>query len=480
MRNASKVAMAFWLVLLSLTGLKSGNANDDIELPERFTNTPAGSPLDNNNTPFWHRLGDPMLADLIRTGLAGNFDIASARHRIAQAEAAARQQKAALLPSVSVEAAYNISPYNAVGTGLEIDPIPGMTPDGDTQIRHAVSALLKASYLLDITGRNYVERQAALQDAAAAKADAETAALNLAALIALTYFDVVAAKMRRTVIEEQIETNAALLELMEARLDTGSANALDVLQQRQQLAATTSQLPLAKSAVETGQNQLALLIGATSVDDLPQIPRILPDLSADPAVGTPGHLIDARPDLRAQSARVAAAEQRKKGAFRTLLPSLGLTGQVGYQMNYIDQLDDGEIWGVGLLLSIPIFEGGRNRAVLQQVSAAQSAVENTYRQAALSAVEQVQSALVRFGEQHRFYKAVRSQRDAAQTAFTEAKERYMVGLSDYLNVLVTLGTYQQVQLSVVQARRDLIIHRVHLLAALGGGWTRHLLAQKAR
>jgi multidrug efflux system outer membrane protein len=468
-------SLVFFVFITPQYGWADGG---EVALPPTFGADSGGTP---SETPFWQSFDDPVLSALVKRGISGNFDIEAARNRMVQAEAVARQMLAPLLPSVTAEAGYNLTPYNNVGQGLAIDlppdqmaSFPMATGQGDTEIRHSISAVVKASYLVDITGRNYTARQAALQDTAASRADAETQAANLAFLITQVYFDAVAAQKRLALVEEQITTNEALLELVEARLDRGSANALDVLQQRQQLEATKSQLPLVQSLLATSRNQLAVLTGTVSVADLPPIGDRMPELVGEPEVGDPARLLSARPELRAETARLEAAEQRKKSAFRTLLPTLALSGQVGYTGNYIDQYDDGETWSLGALLSVPLYEGGRNHAALDQARAGVASAVNTRRQAALGAVEEVQSALARDRAQRAYYETLLRQQEASKLAFQEARERYLVGLIDYLNVLVTLASHQQLQLSEVQAYHDLVLSRAGLLKALGGDWTKQI------
>ncbi len=461
------------MVVIIFMGTRVAAAEDDA-IPDAFLATTVGAP---SEEPFFDDPGDPTLTRLIETGLDSNFDMETARQRILQAEAIADQMLAPLLPSVSAEAAYNMIPYNNVGSGIEMAAIPGVTDTGsdDTQILHSVSALLKASYLIDITGKNVTARKASLADAAAARADAQTMAYNLVFLITQTYYDVVYAGIQLDLVEGQVRTNRELLELVEARFDMGSATALDVLQQAQQLEASNSQMPLVRALVETSKHQLAVLVGVESAAELPEIGTNAPNVGAEPALGTPTRLLQSRPDLRADAARLEAATQRKKSTKRSLLPTLMLTGQVGYQMNYIEQLDRGETWGLGAMLSVPLWDGGRTIATVRQARATESAAVSALNQKKRSAVAEVESARLMERAQKEHYQAVVRQLEASRVAFSEARERYVVGLSEYLNVLITLGTHQAAQLGEVQAHKNLVLSRVNLMKALGGNWTSRLL-----
>jgi len=474
------VFMAVSTLAASVSAKRSDN-DEPPTLPRNFSSGDSSPPPEE---PYWKQLRDPSLDALIARGLAQNGDIEVARQRAHQAEAVARQMLSSLLPTVSAEASYNISPFNNVGMGLDLglggQQVPKFmaTGVGETQARHSVSTVLKANYLVDIVGKNTAAFRGARRDLAATSADGQTLASNVAFLITQAYLDIVAAKQRLGLIEQQIQTNEALLELVEAGLDRGSADALEVLQQRQQLIATRAQLPLVQSIIATGKNQLAILTGSESASTLPEIPAQLPKFQGDPVVGVPGRLLTARPDLRASAERLHAAHERKKNAARALLPTLMLTGQVGYVGNYIDQYDDGETWGFGAFLTIPLYEGGRNWAALDQARASVAGAQSARRQAALSAMEEVESSLARYQASKTYRQAVGEQLKASRLTFEEAQRRYAAGLVDYLNVLVILAAHQQLELAEVQAEHDMVMSHLGVQRSLGGKWTNQLLGEK--
>jgi multidrug efflux system outer membrane protein len=469
----------FWICAASIgssTMPIPGRAGDNagVVLPEHYTNTSSGRP---SEEPYWLGFDDPALTALVERGIKGNFDIEAAKHRIVQAEAIARQTLAPLLPTVTAEAGWSLRPFDSVGTGMQVPSMQIPPTAGDTpEVIHSVSTTLKASYLVDITGRYYTARQAALLETAASKADAETQAANLALLIVQAYFDAAAAEIRLSMIKDQIASSEELLGLVEARFRTGASNALDVLQQRQLLEATKSQLPLVRALIDTSRQQLAALIGESSTSSLPAIRAELPNVGELPAAGSPGRLHTARPELRAAKERLEALNEREKSALRTLLPSLALNGQVGYQMIYSNEVYDGDLWSLGVLLSIPLYQGGANWAALDQARAAKRAATSALQQGALNAYQQVESSMINERERRDRLEILHRQMKAAELTFTEARKRYLVGLSEYLNVLAALGSYQAVELSVLQAERDLLFARIQLLSALGGDWTRQLLS----
>lgn len=436
-------------------------------IPDRFAGAvPGARPA----TSWWLELGDARLAQAVEDGLAANLDLAAARDRVLQVEAIARQNRASLLPSLAVDA-------NASGTPGETDPcilgsilaagVGAARPD----VCYRGSAMLTASVQADIWGRAWIGYRAALMDAAASRDDRDGQAAALAALVAQTYIDAVAAQSRLEIAQRQLRVNESFLALIEARFEQGSATALDVLQQRQQVAAGSAALPLARAAASVARQQLAVLLGRSPSGELPEVGADLPEIGDTPPTGTPAELIEWRADLRAASARAEASEQRVTGAFRAMLPSLRVSGQVGYQGSYASELETRESWSVGIALAVPLFEGGRTWAAYEQAEAASSAAVKSLRQATLVAIQQVESALVRDIEQRKQLEAIRAQHDAAKLAFDEAKARYLNGIDSYLNVLTALSIHEGAQLQLLQARRDAVASRIQTHTALGGAWT---------
>ena len=470
-------ATALWL--LSLTAFAS---DDGPVFPDAYINAVPGDP---DETPFWERFDEPTLTALVQKGLRRNYDLQALNERIRQSESLARQSKSSLLPRVSAEASWSIRQFDSVGPGYTSPATEAMmaaaaaagvaVEGGETPATmQTFIPSLKASWGVDITGRNYLTYKASQLDVTSVKSDGASLATSLATAIADAYFGVAVAKVRLETAEEQIATSQDFLELVEARFDTGSATALDVLQQRQQLEAAKGRLPQVRQLLETSRQQLAVLLGTTNLSDLPEIDAVLPEPSPLPPTGDPERLLTARPELRGASVKVRALVLREKAAFRTLLPSFAVSGQVGYQINHSEETDHGETWSLAALLSIPLYQGGGTKSALELARASTRAEILLLQQAAIKAVGEVESALIRDKEQQAYMVSINQQLETSKTAFEEAKARYTVGLSDYLNVLTALATHQTVQLTWVQAHLDWVSLRIALLSALGGDWSRAL------
>jgi len=119
---------------------------------------------------------------------------------------------------------------------------------------------------------------------------------------------------------------------------------------------------------------------------------------------------------------------------------------------------------------MPVFDGG---ALVAQVQAQQAALDQAraaYEATVLTALKEVEDALVALrGDRERLLYLQRAA-DAAGNAALLAQQRYSSGLIDFQTVLDTQRTLLTTQDRVVIATTDLGADHVHLYKALGGGW----------
>lgn len=477
------------LATLALPGIASAARIEAYEpaAGDRFEMEQRGVALDE---PWWTFFDDDELTHLVEEGLAGNGDMAAAWGRVEQAQARTVQTLSPVLPSVSFDVLGSTSPYDSLGFSFggfpkvecpEYPDVPGIEwpeCEEDTTenpaVYHAGSAMLNVRVPLALWNGTLSAVHASRYDAAASEGDGEAQALALASRIAGAYFDVLAAREQVHIVQGQIEAHGALLELTELRYHQSDASALDVLQQKQQQASTQAMLPQARATLRTQENQLTALLGRRA--PVTVLESSLPDLPPAPATGTPADLADNRPDLRASDARLVAAQSRKDAAAGALAPSLSLSGNVGTQLIYFDELDTQETWGLGASLSIPLFQGTRNWAALIEARAGQRVAADSHSQAVLQAIQDVENAVVREQETTEQLRAHQAQLDAARLAFDESRRHYESSLTSYLTVLTALSSQQQAELSVLSTRRNLLDARIRLYESLGGAWTDGLSA----
>jgi len=438
-----------------------------IDLPNRFSETPEADAAIAEAQPspdrWWEAFGDDKLAELIGRALADNFSLRQAWARLEAAIALARIEGAARWPQVNVD----------VGAGRDsrVVKLGGATTRVRTDTRSVTPA---ASYEIDLWGKLRFGTAAARLEARAGRHDLDAAAMTLAANVADVYFAIIEQRARINLIEQQSNVNQTYLDLTKLRFGQGQASALDVYQQRRQAASVSAELPLVRSRLEVLEHQLAVLLGQTPDTDLGIDRAVLPNLPTAPHAGIPAELLRRRPDVRAAELRAVAADHRIAAAIADRFPSLRLSASLPFQAATFSDVFAEFVWSIGAGLGAPILDGGRRRAEVSRTRAVLAERVNNYGAVLLTALREVEDALVQERRQLSYLERVDEQVQIARETLREARARYVNGLGDYLPVLTSLEALQQLELLQLREKKRLLEHRIQLYRALGGSWMSQL------
>ncbi len=421
-------------------------------------------------------LSQTALDTLTALALDRNLGYRGVFARIEQAQAAYRLEGATLFPIISAEASATRGASPGLG-GLGLGGAAGEAlppgfelPDAGAQNTFRVAGA--ASYEINLWGRVFRQRQAANFDLLAARADARSAAVTLAAQVAQAWLDVVAARQRLRLFEKQMELSEKFLELTRFRFGQGMASALDVNQQTQQVEAVRGQLALAHGEVATSWSTLLVLVGATpgsAAPVLPVIPDSLPSPPPLPASLPIAALLNGRPDLEAARLRLEAADARAAAAFAALFPDLRFGGSLFYQAAELGQLFEELFWQVSASLTQSVFDGGRRQALRAQAQGQALAQLWQYRETLLNSLVDLRNALILGSAQAIQLNSLERQLEIARQSLELARISYREGGIEYLRVLDALRSLQQAELNLLEARRGAFASRIQLCRAAGGG-----------
>ncbi|MDA0329841.1 MAG: TolC family protein [Gemmatimonadetes bacterium] len=424
-------------------------------------------------TPWWDELGDETLTGLLRGAMEANGDLEAAVARMLQAEASADRSRAALMPSLSLDAQGSTGPLD--GLGFQFGGIPrgggGNTPA--PSLFYTGSATARASYRLSSWGSEYRTLKATRLEAMARRGDEDGVALGLVGQVAQTYYDVVSATAQIAVITRQLEVGGQLAEVAQLRYERGEATALEVLQQRQQLATTRATLPAAQIDLRLAQSRLESLLGRDPSGETVAVDVELPGVGE--ATGQPGTIDPlARPELRGAADRFQAAEARVSAAKWSVLPTVSLSASTGSQFFRSLGTTTQSTWGASMTVSLPVWDGFDRSAHVREASMDARANRSSMEQLRLNALAEVVSARVQQEGQQAQLAALRDQLDASERAFEESRRRYLAGLATVLDVLNAMNGMQQAELGVIRTQRTVLASWIQLKQAIGGPWTQGL------
>jgi NodT family efflux transporter outer membrane factor (OMF) lipoprotein len=382
-----------------------------------------------------------------------------------QAKAIERMAMAGLFPQVNAQASASRSQNPPINLGNQQIESPE---------RNNFGLSTPVSYEVDLWGRVRSGYLAAEQDTVAFRADVETAAMTVAASVTERWFDVVEQRALKVKLAEQLVINRTNLELAELRFKEGDAALSDVYTQQQnvqRLEAAGAQL----TTVElVAQQQLAVLLGKPASKLVSDARTELPLLPPLPKQGIPATLLERRPDLRAAKARVVAADYRVAQAIAQRLPSLTLSGSLGFSATELSKLFESFVWSIAGSISGVIWDGGRLDAEIERSNAALDERAAAYGHALLTALVEVESSLASERLSRKRIKIQALRAESARRAHDSARRRFAAGIGSYLSVLAALQSMEGAEQDLLQSRRQLLSQRIQLYRALGSGWTREL------
>ncbi len=412
---------------------------------------------------WWQDFGDPVIAELVREALANNYNLKAAAARVVEAEALLSGSRGAQLPSVSYGGNRNRSKSSLNS------PTGNRTSLYSTTYAHDLSV----SYITDLFGRLRRSHKAAEADLFATEANRQVVVHAIIAQVVRARVQIATIGKRLEINQANIKSRKKTLAITEGRYKEGLVSSLDVYQARENLASVESIKPTLEQQLQLVQNGLDVLLARRpgSSAPLPNTLSGLPDLKIVP-LGVPAGLLDRRPDIRAAELKVNAATQRVGMSIAAMYPDLTLSGSFGYRANSFENLfaPEGQVYSAIIALATPIFKGGQLQA---QVDAAKARVEQAaanYAGTVLTAMREVEDALVREKKIQERIVQLENRFDQAVRANELAKERYLKGVTKIIVVLDTERRSWLAQNDLAIAKGELWSSRVDLYLALGGRW----------
>jgi NodT family efflux transporter outer membrane factor (OMF) lipoprotein len=350
-------------------------------------------------------------------------------------------------------------------------PLAGQAPPVLPYTQNVYTVPFSLSYEVDLFGRvrhNVEGANASLQSTAA---DLQNVQLVLTAELAADYFTLRELDAEFQVVQESVGYQQKGLDLVKSRHDGGIASGLEVAQQATVLDSTVSQLALVQQSRAQFEHAIAVLVGQSASSlSLPVAP-----LRATPPpvpLGVPSDVLERRPDI-STAERLMAFQNAQVGIARSAFyPHITLSGSGGWQSRDLGPLLNAPslFWSLGADALQPIVEGGRNRANLAAARAAYDQSVANYRQSVLTAFQEVEDGISNLSTLSQALATQGAAVDDARLALTIANNRYIGGVTSYLDVInaqTTLLTSERLQTQLLGQQ---MVSSVFLVKALGGGW----------
>jgi len=468
----------FLLCLIMVAGCAVGPdfKSPDMPVPAEWAGPPplpAVTPAEKDLADWWTVFDDRMMQSLIQQAVESNLDLKFAEARIRQARAVRGIAGSFLGPTIDATGSYqrseaSVSP--ADGTGRSSGNTVSVTTN-------QYFAGFDAAWELDIFGgvrRGIEAADADLQVSVEARRDV---LVTLTAEVARNYIDLRAFQERLAIARRNLEAQKHSAKLTRQRFEGGFASGLDVANAEAQVATTAAVIPLLEASARLAIYSLGVLLGRPPAALVQQLAPALAIPTALPSapMGVPSELLRRRPDIRQAEASVHAATARIGVSEADLYPRFTITGSIGVKSSDFGSWLDwsNRLWSLGPGVTWRVFDMGRIRSDIAQQEALQEQSLLAYQKTVLTALQEVEGALISLDKEQEHRKALVDAVAFNQKAVDLSIKLYTEGQSDFLNVLQAQRALFLTQDALTQSTQTISTNLVALYKALGGGWDTH-------
>jgi NodT family efflux transporter outer membrane factor (OMF) lipoprotein len=421
---------------------------------------------------WWSIYHDPVLDGLERQIDVSNQNLKAAEAAFREAEATVAAARAQFFPTATLDGSATRSRGSGASSGFVTSSgsvVGG--GGGGGRIANQFQTTASASWVPDLWGS---VRRTVESDIAAAQASAATLAnarLSAQGTLATAYLEIRTADELARLLGDEVKAFTQALQIVKNQYKSGTTDQSAVDQAQAQLDATKASLIAVGVTRAQLEHSVAVLIGkppaalsiapATAVIPVPLVPGELPSA-----------LLERRPDIAGAERDMQAANAQIGVSVAAFYPDVTLSGDYGVSAEMLRKLftSASRIWSFGSTAAETIFDGGARNAQVEHDKAAYDASVATYRQAVLSAFQQVEDELSAERILAQEAVAEESAVAAARRAEKTINNQYLAGTQAYSAVIVAETTALGDAVNALNIRQSRLVASVALIEALGGSW----------
>ncbi len=457
------VLLALWsgFSLFSQEGPAAG-------LPQNFRNTVTTDTTNIADIKWKDFFEENDLIQLIDVALAKNNDLQIAEKNIAIANQQFKQTKWGNVPQVNAFA-------TASTNHLSENTFNGMNLNQALGTNHVedFAAGLNLSWEADIWGKIRNRKKAAqaeyLQTSEAKKA-LQTA---IVAAVSNGFYDLLMLDAQLAIARKTLELNDNTLLGVKLQFDAGQVTSLAKEQTEAQRLIAAQLIPELEKNIQLQENALGVLSGTfpEATERASKLESIV--VKENLAAGIPSQLLSKRPDVKSAELALQAANAKVGIAKASLYPSLTITASGGvnsFELSNWFTIPASLFGSVAGGLTAPLLNNKRLKTQYEIAKLQRDQKVIQFRQAVLTAVGEVSSALAKIEKQKEQYTLAKERVETLKKAVSNANLLFRSGMATYLEVNIAQGNLLQAELELAFIKKEQLASNVELYRALGGGW----------
>ena len=413
---------------------------------------------------------DERLKTLIEIALVNNRDLRVAVLNVEESRAQYRITRSASFPILNAAADYTRSkaslagfPQASLGSGG-----PSTFTSGEWNANMGTTA-----YEVDLWGRVRSLNRQALEKYFATEEARRNEQISLVSTIAIEYFTLRQAEETLRVSTDTLQAVQQSYTVNKAMFEGGSGSELDLRTAEGQVETAKINVLTHQREKAQAENYIVLLIGEPIPANLP-MPRLFTDPHLLPEVraGLPSELLQRRPDILEAEHTLKAANANIGAARAAFFPTITLTGSIGTTSSELSKLfgSGTQVWSFAPQISLPIFNGGQNRANLDAAKINERIEVANYEKAIQVAFREVADALIGVSNYSKQTDQEANLVNTEKRRYELASIRYRYGADTYLSVLSAQQDLYNAQQALIQAQFNKLSSLISLYQALGGVW----------
>ena len=412
---------------------------------------------------WWTAFHSRPLDELIRMSVDHNPNLQAAEAAIKVAQYNALAQRGLFFPQVGA---------NYVPSIQQIPSASNAGPQTPTEFS-LHTAQLNVSFVPDIWGQNI--RSVESLDAIAEQQlfQLEAAYITLTSNVVTAAIQEASLRGQIAAIKRIVKLEQGILTILKSQFSAGQAAQVDVLGQEAALAQAEQNLPPLEKQLAVQRDLLTALAGQFSADEILQ--KFDLDHLALPAnlpVSLPSTLVRQRPDIRAAEAFLHSQSALVGVAVAARLPNVTISGNAGSTAFSVAQLftPGTNFYVLAASATQPIFDGLTLYHKQKAAEAALDQADSLYRQAVITAFQNVADALRSLQADARSLKAAVKAEIAAKASLDIIQKQLSLGQVNQVAVLNAQQVYLTAAVVRVQAQATRLSDTAALFMALGGKW----------
>ena len=279
------------------------------------------------------------------------------------------------------------------------------------------------------------------------------------------FYLLLAAEKQVAAVRETVKAREAVFKQAQEFFKQGIRAKVEVARAEANLFAAGTTLIRAENNMAVARIELVNAMGMTSPGEFTLAEPSTDSLPLPERNQAQQEAVDKRAELQQITALKSAASANLNSAKSGFLPILSGTASIGYADR--DFLPTGNVWGVGLNLTMPLFSGFASVAQVREAGAIINAIEARKTNLRLQVIKEAETAWLGVNEASARIVSTGKEVTAAEESRVLAAGRYHEGVGSIIEVTDAQTQALDAQTAHIQARYDYYIALARLDRAIG-------------